>query len=98
MGLGREEIVETTAPPVFQPGEKVMANRHVKNDGTYPGREIGDRLVYKGDVGYVRDIGTFLQQFYIYGVDFVAQGRIVGMKRRELVAVEAFQAETQEAV
>ena len=44
MGLGREEIVETTAPPVFQPGEKVMANRHVKNDGTYPRKDIGEIL------------------------------------------------------
>ena len=76
MGLGREEIVETTAPPVFQPGEKVMANRHVKNDGTYPRREIGDILVRKGDVGYVRDIGTFLQQFYVYAVEFVDRDEI----------------------
>ena len=89
MGLGREEIVETTAPPVFQPGEKVMANRHVKNDGTYPGREIGDRLVYKGDVGYVRDIGTFLQQFYIYAVEWVDRGILVGMRARELSAPDA---------
>ena len=88
MGLGREEIVETTAPPVFQPGEKVMANRHVKNDGTYPGREIGDRLVYKGDVGYVRDIGTFLQQFYIYAVDWVDRGVLVGMLARELQSLD----------
>ena len=92
MGLGREEIVETTAPPVFQPGEKVMANRHVKNDGTYPGREIGDRLVYKGDVGYVRDIGTFLQQFFIYAVEWIDRGTVVGMRGKELERYEAVSA------
>ena len=29
-------------------------------------------------------IGTFLQQFYIYAVDFVDSGTRVGMKRKEL--------------
>jgi nitrogen fixation protein NifZ len=46
-------------------------------------------LVKKGDEGYVVSIGTYLQQFYIYGVDFVATGRRVGMKRKELLSAEA---------
>jgi nitrogen fixation protein NifZ len=33
-------------------------------------------------------IGTFLQQFYIYGVEFVATGHRVGMKRKELDMLE----------
>ena len=89
MSLEREETVELSGPPVFTPGEKVMATRHVKNDGTYPGRDIGERLVHKGDVGYVRDIGTFLQQFYIYAVDWVDRGILVGMRARELSAPDA---------
>lgn len=32
----------------------------------------------------VVSIGTFLQQFYIYGVEFLESGNRVGMKRREL--------------
>jgi nitrogen fixation protein NifZ len=87
MGL-REDIVELDAPPAFLPGEKVIANRHVRNDGTFAGREIGDRLVHKGDVGYVRDIGTFLQQFYIYAVDWVDRGVTVGMRARELQSLD----------
>ena len=34
-------------------------------------------------------IGTFLQQFYIYGVDFPQHGYLVGMKRKELEPVES---------
>jgi nitrogen fixation protein NifZ len=78
------EVVELGAPPAFEYGEKVRARRMVRNDGTYAGREIGDVLVTKGEIGYVATIGTFLQQFYIYGVDFVVSGTRVGMKRKEL--------------
>ena len=71
MGLAREQTVEIFASPIFKSGEKVRSTKHIKNDGTYPGKEIGENLVRKGDVGYVRDIGVFLQQFYIYAVEFV---------------------------
>jgi len=56
----------------------------VRNDGTFPGKEVGEILVKKGDVGYVTSIGTFLQQFYIYGVDFYELGYRVGMRGKEL--------------
>lgn len=88
MGLGREEEVEIHRSPVFRPGEKVQATRHVKNDGTYPGREIAEVLVRKGDIGYVRDVGTFLQQFYIYSVEWIDRGMLVGMRARELVSLD----------
>jgi nitrogen fixation protein NifZ len=78
------DVVEITAPPHFNFGEKVRARRSVRNDGTYAGREIGDVLVKKGEEGYVVSIGTFLQQFYIYGVEFLDSGNRVGMKRKEL--------------
>ncbi|MFY9622876.1 MAG: nitrogen fixation protein NifZ, partial [Rhodoplanes sp.] len=55
MGLGREETLEILAPPRFQPCAKVRAIKYIKNDGTYPNRDVGDILVHKGDVGYVRD-------------------------------------------
>ncbi len=88
MGLGREEEVEIRKNPAFRPGERVRATKHVRNDGTYPGRDIGERLVQKGETGYVRDIGTFLQQFYIYSVEWVERGTLVGMRARELESLD----------
>jgi nitrogen fixation protein NifZ len=98
MGSGREEEVEIFRHPAFRPGEKVCAVKHVRNDGTYPHREIGDVLVKKGDVGYVRDIGTFLQQFYIFAVDFCDRRVVVGMRGRELTSLEVRVAADAEAV
>ncbi|SFK02497.1 nitrogen fixation protein NifZ [Methylocapsa palsarum] len=78
------DVVELSAPPYFNFGEKVKAKRAIRNDGTYAGKEIGDLLAKKGEEGYVVTIGTFLQQFYIYGVEFIESGNRVGMKRKEL--------------
>ncbi|MDI1310385.1 MAG: nitrogen fixation protein NifZ [Methylotenera sp.] len=83
--ISREsDIVELVNPPKFDYGQKVFSKKYVRNDGTFPGREVGDILVSKGDVGYVTSIGTFLQQFYIYGVDFYQLGYRVGMRGKEL--------------
>jgi nitrogen fixation protein NifZ len=78
------DVVEITAAPYFTFGEKVRAKRTIRNDGTYAGKEIGEILAKKGEEGYVVSIGTFLQQFYIYGVEFMESGNRVGMKRKEL--------------
>jgi nitrogen fixation protein NifZ len=89
MGFSRDsDIVELDGPPAFDYGQKVRSRKTVRNDGTFPGMEIGDILVKKGDWGYVTSIGTFLQQFYIYGVEFVDRGYRVGMKGREIELVE----------
>ena len=82
------DVVEISAPPVFSYGEKVKAKRTIRNDGTYAGKEIGDVLAKKGEEGYVVSIGTFLQQFYIYNVEFTSTGNRVGMKRKELEPTE----------
>lgn len=92
MSSARDQEVEIDSPPLFAPGVKVRATKYVKNDGTYPHRDIGDILVRKGDVGYVRDIGTFLQRFYVYAVEFVDRGVVVGMRGRELVAADRAEA------
>ncbi|GGN42202.1 MAG: nitrogen fixation protein NifZ [Novosphingobium sp.] len=81
------DVVELNGPPAFRYGERVRAKRLVRNDGTYAGKEIGDLLVKKGEEGVIVSIGTFLQQFYIYGVEFLESGNRVGMKRRELLPV-----------
>jgi nitrogen fixation protein NifZ len=78
------DLIEIDRPPDFDYGQRVRSRRTVRNDGTFPGKDIGEVLVHKGDVGYIASIGTFLQQFYIYGVDFVERGYRVGMKGREI--------------
>src|SRR6516165_6744102 len=83
--ISREsEVVELNDPPFYDYGDKVRARRTVRNDGTFAGKDIGEILVKKGEEGYVVSIGTFLQQFYIYGVEFLESGNRVGMKRKEL--------------
>ena len=82
------DVVEITQPPYFNFGEKVRAKRVIRNDGTYAGKEIGDVLCVKGEIGYVVSIGTFLQQFYIYAVEFIESGNRVGMKRKELEPIK----------
>jgi nitrogen fixation protein NifZ len=85
MNISRDsDVIELDGPPAFAYGEKVRSRKFVRNDGTFPGRDIGEVLVKKGEEGYVVSIGTFLQQFYIYGVDFPTRGYRVGMKRKEL--------------
>ena len=81
--------IEVYRGPLYMPGDKVVSKKNIKNDGTMVGKEIGETVVKKGDVGYVRDIGVFLQQFYIYAVDFVDRASIVGMRERELVPAES---------
>ncbi|HET9953484.1 MAG TPA: nitrogen fixation protein NifZ [Polyangiaceae bacterium] len=88
MGLGKEEEIEVYGPPKFMPGAKVRSTKYVKNDGTYAGKEIGEVLVKKGAVGYVRDIGMYLQIYYIYAVEFIELGTVVGMRGRELERIE----------
>jgi nitrogen fixation protein NifZ len=77
-------IVELDAPPAFAVGEKVRSLNLIRNDGSFPGRRIGEELIGKGELGYVRGIGSFLQRFYIFEVDFVERGLIVGMRGKEL--------------
>lgn len=82
--MSADEIVELDAPPAFRVGDKVRATRPVRNDGSYLGRCIGDELIGAGETGYVRGIGTFLQRFFIYEVDFLDRGMVVGMRAKEL--------------
>jgi nitrogen fixation protein NifZ len=81
------DVCEISEAPFFSFGEKVKAKRVIRNDGTYAGKEIGEVLAKKGEIGYVVSIGTFLQQFYIYGVEFPDSGNRVGMKKKELEPV-----------
>jgi nitrogen fixation protein NifZ len=71
--------------PRYQYGQAVRVIRNVRNDGTFPGTDTGDLLIRRGSVGYVRDVGTFLQDKIIYSVDFLEQGRMVGCREEELI-------------
>ncbi|MEJ2692798.1 MAG: nitrogen fixation protein NifZ [Candidatus Thiodiazotropha sp.] len=70
--------------PKFEYGEKVRVVRNLRNDGTYPGEPAGRLLVRRGSVGYVRDVGTFLQDQLIYSVDFLDANKRVGCREQEL--------------
>jgi nitrogen fixation protein NifZ len=83
-----DDLIEVADPPRFKFGERVVARTIVRNDGTFEGQDIGFLLVNKGDIGYVTSIGTFLQQFYIYAVDFPAHGYKVGMRAKELMSLD----------
>lgn len=83
-----DDRLEIADPPRFAMGERVLSRSVVRNDGTYRGKDIGEVLVNRGDIGYVRSIGTFLQQFYIYAVEFVDSGHQVGMRAKELCTLD----------
>lgn len=83
-----DDVIEVADPPRFSFGERVIARSVVRNDGTYNGKDIGEVLVNKGDIGYVVSINTFLQQFYIYAVDFIETGHRVGMRAKELCTLD----------
>ena len=69
-------------------GEAVRLTRNVRNDGTYPGLDPGAPLVRRGSIGYVVDVGTFLQDQVIYSVNFLDEGKIVGCREEELIGAE----------
>jgi len=84
----RESAVELHDPPAFDYGDKVRSKKVIRNDGTFQGKDLGEVLIEKGDVGYVASIGSFLQQFYIYGIYFPERGYTVGCRGKELEPVQ----------
>ncbi|NJL11465.1 MAG: nitrogen fixation protein NifZ [Calothrix sp. SM1_7_51] len=87
--MQQSDEMELYDAPEFSIGDKVRLRKLIKNDGTFPGGEIGQVLAKKGDVGYVASIGTYLQRSYIYAVHFLDTGRIIGCKKKEIELVEA---------
>lgn len=69
-------------------GDAVRVVRNIRNDGTYPGRTTGELLVRRGRIGYVKDVGVFLQDQVIYSVHFLDINRVVGCREQELIAAE----------
>jgi nitrogen fixation protein NifZ len=84
MKLGDVEIDEE---PEFELESKVRVRKKIRNDGTFPGKDIGETLANKGDEGYIISIGTYLQTAYIYSVHFLETNNIVGCLGKELELV-----------
>ncbi len=72
--------------PRFEYGADVRLIRNVRNDGTFPGKEVGELLVRRGSIGNVHDVGTYLQDQLIYRVYFIDSGHMVGCREEELIA------------
>lgn len=82
------DIVELDDGPAFEFGEKVRLRKTIRNDGTFPLKDVGEVLATKGETGYVAHVGTFLQQFYIYGVYLPERGITIGCKAREIDSLD----------
>lgn len=75
--------------PEYDFGDQVRLTRNVRNDGTYPGKEIGEFLVKRGSTGIVLSVGTFLQDQLIYTVHFLDSDLKVGCRGEELISIDA---------
>ncbi len=75
--------------PEFDYGDAVRVLRNLHNDGTYPGLAVGELLVRRGSVGFVQDVGTFLQDQIIYAVHFLTEDKLVGYREQELQPADA---------
>lgn len=77
--------------PKFVKGQKVKLLEDVVNDGTYPHSPIGTLMMPKGSVGYIKDMGDFLQVIRVYEVHFLDSNmevEVVGCREHELEALE----------
>jgi len=74
--------------PRWDQGDAVRVTRNVRNDGTFPGIDVGALLVRRGRIGHVRSIGTFLQDQIIYSVHFLDEARVIGCREEELIGAD----------
>lgn len=75
--------------PHYEYGAEVRVIRNIRNDGTFAGKETGQLLVRRGSIGYVKDVGTFLQDQIIYSVHFLEHNVVVGCREEELIDGDA---------
>lgn len=75
--------------PEYEYGDKVRVIRNIRDDGTYVGKKMGDFLVRRGSIGFVKDMGTFLQDQLIYSVHFLEEDMLVGCRQEELIPADA---------
>ncbi|MEO1211601.1 MAG: nitrogen fixation protein NifZ [Cyanobacteria bacterium J06638_20] len=80
--------MELDSPPTYDMGQRVKVRKLIRNDGTFPGKDIGFHLAKKGDIGYIVGIGTYLQRSYVYSVHFLESNYVVGCLGKELELAE----------
>jgi nitrogen fixation protein NifZ len=64
----------------------VCSLARIRNEGTYPHRDIGEVLVREGDLGYVHESWSFLDEVY-YTVEFVRHAVVVVMRGKEMAKI-----------
>ncbi len=74
--------------PIYDYGAAVRVIRTIHNDGTVPGLPRGRVLVKRGSVGFVRNVGKYLQDQTVYSVHFIDEDRVVGCRVSELQCAE----------
>lgn len=77
--------------PKFRVGQKVKLIEDIVNDGTYPHAPIGTLMMPKNEIGYIKDMGEFLQVIRVYEVHFVGSNmevEILGCREHELEAMD----------
>jgi nitrogen fixation protein NifZ len=77
--------------PKFKVGQKVRLLEDVVNDGTYPHAKIGALMMPKAQIGYIKDMGEFLQVIRVYEVHFIGSDmevEILGCREHELEAID----------
>jgi nitrogen fixation protein NifZ len=85
----------------FALGQKVKLLTDIVNDGTYPHLPIGALMMPKGSVGYIKQVGEFLQVIRVYEVHFMSiesEIEVVGCREFELEAMEEMCDTQQESV
>lgn len=68
----------------YSVGEPIRAAALIRNDGTYPHKDVGEPLVHPGDAGVVRESWRFLGEVY-YTVEFTARSVFVIMADHEMM-------------
>jgi len=71
----------------FAVGESVCSLARIRNEGTYPHRDIGEILVREGDLGCVHESWSFLDEVY-YTVEFVRHAVVVIMRGQEMAKID----------
>ena len=77
--------------PKYRTGQKVKLLEDIVNDGTYPHAKIGTLMMPKGSLGYIKDMGEFLQVIRVYEVHFFGadmEVEIIGCREHELESMQ----------
>lgn len=74
--------------PKFGYGEEVRLITNIRNDGSFQNGLKGECLMRRGETGFVRHAGLFLQDQVVYQIHFLASNQIIGCKETELMRAD----------